>query len=603
MSIVISGDIRISLKPKDETLLENFADNFGECKVDLATKEINLNFQMVVILSDAEVEALYIRLPISEDFIKISSAKIASPYMGQKYPHIPWSGKSRFVVNKKLKLEGPINHDLFLEIFAKAGERLIKVGSVNSSESTIASIGRNILRQIETFIANNDLEILSANTKPLIEHIENLIQLHKQDINLSDILCWVLNNSQNPLIKYAIDLIYSKKLLQSGNEREFSDKILSLYSKRPTDLYLQSIFYQEVNKIDLGKYQEYLHNSFCFAPFTRIEILPNGNCFVCCPHYLSISLGNIFKENLEEVYNSERAKLIRKSIVEGNFQYCSIMTCPFISSFTLPSKGIPKVEEIYHKFSKGENFYPEYVSLCLDNSCNLYCKSCRTKRYIADRKRTEELYETFLKNIKPFLIHSKIILITGTGDPIASPFYRRVIKTIVTDPELKHLKLELFTNANLLSPKVYDLLQLSNRVQGIKVSIDAATKETYEKLRRGGRFDILLKNIDFISKLRINQEIKSLHFLFVVQKENYKEMPMFIDLAREFCADNVFFTKIRNWGTYTDEEFKDIYIFDPKHPEHEKFLETLLDPRLESKIVNLGDLQPYVDKAKKLRQN
>ena len=43
--------------------------------------------------------------------------------------------------------------------------------------------------------------------------------------------------------------------------------------------------------------------------------------------------------------------------------------------------------------------------------------------------------------------------------------------------------------------------------------------------------------------------------LFIVQKENYKEMDSFIDLSEKIGADNVSFSQITNWGTYDDKEF------------------------------------------------
>ena len=42
----------------------------------------------------------------------------------------------------------------------------------------------------------------------------------------------------------------------------------------------------------------------------------------------------------------------------------------------------------------------------------------------------------------------------------------------------------------------------------LTVSIDAATKETYEKIRRSGNFDILKQNMQFASKLRKAGQLK-----------------------------------------------------------------------------------------------
>ena len=42
------------------------------------------------------------------------------------------------------------------------------------------------------------------------------------------------------------------------------------------------------------------------------------------------------------------------------------------------------------------------------------------------------------------------------------------------------------------------------------MSIDAATKETYDKIRVGGDWDLLMKNIEMLSRLRVEGKINIL---------------------------------------------------------------------------------------------
>ena len=79
---------------------------------------------------------------------------------------------------------------------------------------------------------------------------------------------------------------------------------------------------------------------------------------------------------------------------------------------------------------------------------------------------------------------------------------------------------------------------------------------------------------------------------FVVQRENYKEMPDFVRWGQELGVDEVFFTKILNWGTYTPEEFEQVSMMQkdgitPK-PELEELLEQSV---MKSDIVDLGTIQ------------
>lgn len=99
--------------------------------------------------------------------------------------------------------------------------------------------------------------------------------------------------------------------------------------------------------------------------------------------------------------------------------------------------------------------------------------------------------------------------------------------------------------------------KLCNNVPNISiyVSIDAATKEIYSKIRKGGNYEFLIKNLEYLSQLRNNNKIKLVELNFVIQRINYKEINDFISLLKKFKFDYVNFSSISNWGTYTDEEF------------------------------------------------
>jgi hypothetical protein len=60
----------------------------------------------------------------------------------------------------------------------------------------------------------------------------------------------------------------------------------------------------------------------------------------------------------------------------------------------------------------------------------------------------------------------------------------------------------------------------------------------------------------------------------VVQQKNYKEMKLFYDLMYSIFGKkvNVFFGKITNWGTFTDEDFLSEQIWNESHPEYNEFV-------------------------------
>ena len=47
---------------------------------------------------------------------------------------------------------------------------------------------------------------------------------------------------------------------------------------------------------------------FCPAPFQEMEIFSDGSVYVCCPSWNEYySIGNVFENSVEDVWNSEKA--------------------------------------------------------------------------------------------------------------------------------------------------------------------------------------------------------------------------------------------------------------------------------------------------------
>ena len=122
------------------------------------------------------------------------------------------------------------------------------------------------------------------------------------------------------------------------------------------------------------------------------------------------------------------------------------------------------------------------------------------------------------------------------------------------------------------------------------VSVDAAKKDTYEKIRRGGKWETLCENMSYISKVRgtksSNVEFLCLHF--VVQKDNYLQMKDFIQLGEKWNADAVEFQRMANWGTVENEEYIEKDVFHPQnmhYMEAKEILQELIKTSNEIKIV------------------
>jgi len=141
--------------------------------------------------------------------------------------------------------------------------------------------------------------------------------------------------------------------------------------------------------------------------------------------------------------------------------------------------------------------------------------------------------------------HDNITVHIGSdGDPFASLVYRHFMRTV---PVGNNLKFNLQTNGLLMKKMLQRTDRILSRIGTINISIDGATKDTYEKLRRGGQWEKLLENLEFIKQYHQQFTIK---FHMVVQRDNWQEMNQMLELADQYQAHEVQFNKINNWNTY-----------------------------------------------------
>lgn len=346
----------------------------------------------------------------------------------------------------------------------------------------------------------------------------------------------------------------------------------------------------------------------CPVPFTTIEIQTNTN-FLCCPSWLTKHLPNGM--GIDESWNSKDAKDIRNSILDGSYKFCDDNQCPSLNKLKNTNKVdsvlIPKNELSSNKNSFLKSnidnhisdipFSPNIIQFSFDRTCNLKCPSCRIELIVGDKNKIESVNATIDEIEKLYSNDIISLYITGSGDPFISVGFREFLRNFNPNkyPNLKSI--HLHTNATKWNRKMWDSMKsIHPYVKTCEISIDAGTKDTYEnKTRLGGNWDELMDNLKFISTI---PKLKRIKTSFVVQKENYKEMKVFYDLMIKIFNYKalVFFSKITNWGTFTDDEFKKHKIWDSLHHEHELFLKEV-NRTLPAK-QSFHNLQEFINKKK-----
>jgi Radical SAM superfamily/Iron-sulfur cluster-binding domain len=280
--------------------------------------------------------------------------------------------------------------------------------------------------------------------------------------------------------------------------------------------------------------------TFCMHPFTGLATREDGAILVCCR---SQPIGWIQNESLEEIWNNENMKTIRKKILSGE------RPNECIACFTLEDQGVESLRQRHIKGVIPEariNLYPNALNklspdfkmpfeiptmeIKLNNLCNLKCRMCHPMDSTSwdDWDKVEHFYKeenNFMVNAinelglkrKPYLdkfddtanwwdSFAKIIphfrrAEFAGGEPLMDPQHYRILDMLA--PYGDQIEIKYATNLTTLGIKggrnVWDYWPKFKSV-AVNVSIDGMG-ETYEHIRGNSSWDTVVENIKTLQSL------------------------------------------------------------------------------------------------------
>ncbi|MDX6529180.1 MAG: hypothetical protein QOH41_1470 [Blastocatellia bacterium] len=343
-----------------------------------------------------------------------------------------------------------------------------------------------------------------------------------------------------------------------------------------------------------------LSDKFCPMPFTHLATGYKGDAFVCCcPAWVPFAVGNVLDApSADAVWNSDVAGEIRRSVHDGDFSYCSRTLCSYIAAQKLPLKAEitdPLLRRYIDERSVVLDEVPQMVQLNHDPTCNLACPSCRTEIVTAKTEEQDAYAESARRVILPLLrkVNGQSY-ISGGGEAFASKHYRGILASL-NRAEYPELYLYLITNGQLTTAERWrqfpDLLEM---IDILSVSIDAARAETYERLRRPGKWPTLMKNLELIAEMRRVGSLRRFQINFVVQEENYREIPEFVELGTRLGVDSIWFQRVTNYGAYAEGAFARADVTSPSHAKHRELLGILRSPIMSHPAVDIDMLMPLM---------
>jgi hypothetical protein len=296
-----------------------------------------------------------------------------------------------------------------------------------------------------------------------------------------------------------------------------------------------------------------------------------GNCFLCsCDGWLPISLGHITNfDSMEEIWQTELAKKIQKDLKDKSYAWCSVDYC-----------GIKNTNKIMERY---------YISINIDESCNLQCPTCRSSFMNFTEGKIYENKLVWANHIVKLLEgfdKPATITMSGNGDPFASLIYRPLLMSI--KPNDKH-SYRIMTNGLLLK-KLLTKSSIYSNIQEYSISIDAGDAETYEGVRLKGKWDILLENLDFLKK-ELNNKNKLVNLNFCLHRENLKSLLNFVELVERYQWQGTI-QALEDWSTIKNFDHQDV--LNNKHELFNNAIETLKLISKNKRIFLSGKIQELI---------
>jgi len=298
--------------------------------------------------------------------------------------------------------------------------------------------------------------------------------------------------------------------------------------------------------------------TFCILPWIHQHTWPNGNVFPCCVSKSSLPLGNTSKNTLEEIWNSDDSKELRRQLLNGEkpetctrcFMHEEVGTMPFrVSSNNNWKHRIDQAVATTDPDGYSHDFRLNYWDFRFSNVCNFKCRMCGPELSSAWYKDQIDMFGQ--SNIPRALIHvndeskkdinyyvDKFIdqveeIYFAGGEPLMMDEHYQILEKLLkinnTDCRVRYN-----TNFSRLKYKHWEVLPMWKTLHKVNpwnlrivASLDAIG-EVAEYVRTGTKWDVIEQNIKKVSDEGIKIRTSS-----TVGLMNVYHVPEFVDRMLE----------------------------------------------------------------------
>jgi radical SAM protein with 4Fe4S-binding SPASM domain len=227
-------------------------------------------------------------------------------------------------------------------------------------------------------------------------------------------------------------------------------------------------------------------------------------------------------------------------------KYYSFAKLPTDNKFYLLKKeNYELVKKLYTENATELPTFPLRATIQTTDFCNLNCIMCqihsqRDKHKLQSMKRAN--FDLFADKLFPYLVE---VHPSNIGEPMISDWFDYLCDKAVEYGVL----LDITSNGTLLTEaKIQKILP---NLLDIKISIDGIKKATFERIRKNANYDVVVKNINNLLRLRDQEQSEgTITLQMTLFNFNYKELLDLIRFAKDKSIDRV---KAYHVHSYSDE--------------------------------------------------
>jgi MoaA/NifB/PqqE/SkfB family radical SAM enzyme len=191
--------------------------------------------------------------------------------------------------------------------------------------------------------------------------------------------------------------------------------------------------------------------------------------------------------------------------------------------------------------------FPTVLEIESSTRCNINppCVMCYP-RIFDKRGYVGDIADTAFDRIIPHLRKFKTISLHGVGEPLLG----RKLMALLDNIDREKTWVQFNSNGLLLTEEMSRAF-IAKKLKMIDFSLDAATRETYRKIRRSD-FDLVTGNIRRLSRIKreMGADTPIIELNMTLMKENEKEIGAFVELAKELGAGIIHLGLLNPAGDY-----------------------------------------------------